>query len=123
MRSVFALLSLAASALAFEVIEPSASQNWRLAADNNTVSWSSVKTDRSNFTIVLVNQDQTPAYSQIISALVDTSLNSIAISLPNTNYRVNLVQDSENLNTILAQSNDFEVLAASSSTSTSASQT
>lgn len=56
MRSVFALLSLAASGLAFTVLEPSASQNWVLAADNNTVSWSSVSTDRSNFTIVLVNQ-------------------------------------------------------------------
>ena len=39
------------------------------------------------------------------------------------NYRVNLVKDSESLSTILAQSNDFEVLAASSSTSASASQT
>ena len=56
MRSALALLSLAASALAFTVLEPSGSQNWVLAADNNTVAWSSVSTDRSNFTIVLVNQ-------------------------------------------------------------------
>ncbi|KAI0031656.1 hypothetical protein K488DRAFT_51560 [Vararia minispora EC-137] len=122
MRAVLAFLSLVSCALAISVTKPNASQGWVLNASNNTVSWTSVSTDRANFTILLVNQNTTPAFQQILVALRDTSGGSTAVSLPNTvtagsGYRVNLVQDTQNLNSILAQSEDFTIAPASTSSS------
>jgi hypothetical protein len=56
MRAALTLLSLAASAFAVAVTQPNASQGWTIGSGQNTVSWSSVSTDRANFTILLVNQ-------------------------------------------------------------------
>jgi len=128
MRTVFAVLSLAASAFAFQVTQPNGSQGWTLNSNSNKVAWTSVSTDRANFTIVLVNQNTTPAFQQVLDALVDTNLSSIFVNLPNTvtagkNYQVNLVQDADDLNTILAQSPQFTVASASSSTASGASVT
>lgn len=49
------LLALAASAAALQVTQPSNSSGWTTSGPN-TVTWSSVNTDKSNFTIVLNNQ-------------------------------------------------------------------
>ena len=67
-------------------------------------------------------QNTNPPVQQILDALVDTSLGNISVTLPHTvtagaNYQVNLVQDSENLNSILAQSNKFTIATASVSSS------
>lgn len=55
MRSVFAVLSLAASALAYSISQPSSSENWTTSGPN-VVVWERVDTDATNFTLVLVNQ-------------------------------------------------------------------
>jgi hypothetical protein len=71
-------------------------------------------------------QKTTPAFQQVIKALQPTSAGSTTITLPDTvtsggNFQVNIVQDSENLNTILAQSVVFTIASASSSSSSVAS--
>ena len=58
MRSIAALLAFAASALAYQVTGPTNATGWTLSGPN-VVSWNMVSTDRSNFTIVLVNQVRT----------------------------------------------------------------
>lgn len=55
MFALVSLLALAASAAALQVTQPSNSSGWTISGPN-TVTWSSVNTDKSNFTIVLNNQ-------------------------------------------------------------------
>lgn len=55
MRSIAALLAFAASALAFQVTQPTNGTGWTITGPN-TVAWDAVDTDPANFTIVLVNQ-------------------------------------------------------------------
>jgi hypothetical protein len=52
-------LALAASASAYQVILPSASQGWNTSGPN-VLTWQRVDTDPANFTAVLVNQVSYP---------------------------------------------------------------
>ncbi|OBZ77085.1 hypothetical protein A0H81_03777 [Grifola frondosa] len=121
MRSVAALLTFAASALAYSVSEPNNSTGWTTSGPNK-VSWTKVDTDPANFTIVLVNQQVNPAVQQVLDALVDGSLGSVVVNPPSegwkagSGYQVNLVKDTLDLNTILAQSGQFTIAVSSSST-------
>ncbi|KZT72550.1 hypothetical protein DAEQUDRAFT_664074 [Daedalea quercina L-15889] len=121
-------LALAASAAALQVTQPSNSTGWSTSGPN-TVTWSSVSTDNSNFTIVLNNQNSYPAYTEVLEALVETSEGSITVNPPSggwvagTGYRVNFVKDSDDLDQILAQSDDFTIEQSSSSTYSSGSST
>lgn len=45
-----------ASAMAFTVTEPATDATWDLNAGSQTVAWTTVSSDRSNFTVVLSNQ-------------------------------------------------------------------
>ncbi|KAI0650216.1 hypothetical protein C8Q79DRAFT_998108 [Trametes meyenii] len=125
MRSVAVLFALAASALAYQVTEPTNSTGWTTSGPNQ-VSWNKVDTDSANFTIVLVNQASFPPTSQVLAALVDGSLGKTNVNPPSggwkagTGFQVNLVKDAENLNTILAQSNQFSITTSTSSTFSSA---
>ncbi|RPD66757.1 hypothetical protein L226DRAFT_565548 [Lentinus tigrinus ALCF2SS1-7] len=122
MRSVATLLAFAASALAYQVTQPTNATGWTLTGPN-VVAWDKVSTDRANFTIVLVNQAVYPPTSQVLAALVDGTKGSMTVNPPSegwkagSGFQVNLVQDSENLNSILAQSNQFTISQASSSLS------
>ncbi|KAI0751526.1 Ser-Thr-rich glycosyl-phosphatidyl-inositol-anchored membrane family-domain-containing protein [Daedaleopsis nitida] len=121
MRCVAVLLALAASALAFQVTEPTASQGWTTSGPN-TVAWSTVSTDASNFTIVLVNQSVNPPTTQVLAALVDAGLAKTTVNPPSggwksgKGFQVNLVKDSQDLSSILAQSAQFEITTSTSST-------
>ncbi len=55
MRSLFTLLSLVASACAYQIISPGTSNGWTTGGTNN-VTWQRVNTDQTTFTMVLVNQ-------------------------------------------------------------------
>ena len=55
MRSLAALLALAASALAYQVTQPTNSTGWTTSGPN-VVAWDMVSTDPANFTILLVNE-------------------------------------------------------------------
>ncbi|CDO68142.1 hypothetical protein BN946_scf185003.g14 [Trametes cinnabarina] len=121
MRAVAVLLALASSAFAFTVTEPTNSTGWTTSGPN-VVAWTSVSTDRANFTIVLDNQSVSPESSQVLAALVDAKLGKVTVNPPSggwkagTGFRVNLVQDAENLSAILAQSDIFTISSSTSST-------
>ncbi|TBU23504.1 hypothetical protein BD311DRAFT_781653 [Dichomitus squalens] len=121
MRSALALLAFAASALAYTVTEPDASTGWTTSGPN-VVAWQSVSTDPANFTIVLDNQVQQPPTTQVLDALVVGSEGKITVNPPSggwkagKGFRVNLVADTEHLTTILAQSPQFDIVASTSST-------
>jgi hypothetical protein len=58
-----------------------------------------------------------------LQALVDGTLGTIQVNAPSTffpvgsNFRINMVKDTENLNTILAQSPQFDIVAAPAASS------
>jgi len=117
MQIFVTLLALAASAAAYSISEPNNSTGWTIAGPN-IVKWSMVSTDPANFTIVLSNQASFPPTTQILDALVDGTLGTIAANPPSggwvagTGFRVNFVANSEQLSTILAQSDDFTIKTA-----------
>ncbi|KAI0356469.1 hypothetical protein OH77DRAFT_1400882 [Trametes cingulata] len=121
MRTIAAILALAASALAFQVTEPTNSTGWTTSGPNE-VSWTKVDTDASNFTIVLVNQVNFPPTKQVLAALVQSSLGKIVVNPPSggwkagSGFQVNLVKDAENTDSILAQSDQFTISSSTSST-------
>ncbi|KAI0265049.1 hypothetical protein BC834DRAFT_191944 [Gloeopeniophorella convolvens] len=130
MRSVFAILSFVASACAYQVITPGGASGWTLAGPNQ-VTWQRVDTDPLNFTILLVNQNNgvMPNGPQVLAALVDGTQNSFTVSPPSTGFQVgdgfqvNLVKDSQSLNSILAQSTKFSIKVPTSSSSSSSALT
>jgi len=128
MFALASLLALAASAAALHVTQPSNSSGWTTSGPN-TVTWSSVSTDNSNFSIVLNNQNTYPQYNEVLDALIQTSEGSVSVNPPSggwvagTGYRVNFVKNSDDLSAILAQSDDFTIEQSSSSTFSSGSST
>lgn len=120
MRAFATLLAFAASALAYQVTEPTNSTGFSNDG-SNTVSWDMVSSDPANFTIVLVNNNIFPNYEQVLDALVVGSLGTIDVNPPSTGwpsgsgYQINFVASSQQLNSILAQSNDFTFHAPTSS--------
>ncbi|OSX60095.1 hypothetical protein POSPLADRAFT_1147423 [Postia placenta MAD-698-R-SB12] len=123
LASVTVLLALATSAFSYMVTSPSNSSGWTTSGPN-VVTWTKVDTDRANFTIVLNNQQVTPQYTQILDAFVVGTDGSVTVNPPSggwvagSNYRVNLVQDSNDLSALLAQSGFFTIAQASSASST-----
>ncbi|KIM46359.1 hypothetical protein M413DRAFT_64832 [Hebeloma cylindrosporum] len=119
MRAVALVLALISSAFAYTVLTPNGSQGWTNQG-GQPLTWQRVDTDRLNFTVLLTNQKVTGFEPQILAALVDGSLGNTSLNAPSggwptgTNFRVNLVQDDRNLNTILAQSPEFSILPSSS---------
>ena len=145
MRSVFTLFFLAASACAYQILSPSNSSGWTTAGPNN-VTWQRVSTDQTTFALVLVNQVRylplTRTFSTwahllvfqdttvqptpiVLIATVDGSLDVITVSPPSggfqagSNFRINFVNDTSHLTTILAQSDQFAI-TQSNTTSTTA---
>ncbi|KIP10678.1 hypothetical protein PHLGIDRAFT_65075 [Phlebiopsis gigantea 11061_1 CR5-6] len=122
MRTVATLFAFAASALALQVTQPTNATGWSTSG-SNTVAWNAVSTDPSNFTVVLVNMNEFPNYSQILDALVVTSLDKQSVNPPSSGwptghgFQINLVADNEHLSTILAQSEQFSFIAPSGSSS------
>jgi len=118
MRSIFAVLSLAASAFAYSVTSPGGTQGWTIDG-SNTVTWQRVDTDRLNFTLLLTNEKQQG--NQVLNAFVDGTLGSLAANPPSggwptgSGFRLNFVQDPNHLDTILAQSSEFSITQPTSS--------
>ncbi|KAF8812270.1 hypothetical protein BYT27DRAFT_7132671 [Phlegmacium glaucopus] len=115
------LLSFVASTLAYSVINPSSSVGWTNQGSQN-LTWQRVSTDPLNFTVVLDNQHVTGFQREVLAALVDgtagfTRLNSHNGGWPTgSGFRVKLVKDDQNLDTILAESQDFNITDATSET-------
>ncbi|KIK04653.1 hypothetical protein K443DRAFT_675671 [Laccaria amethystina LaAM-08-1] len=128
--SISFLLSVAASALAYSVTSPNGSQGWTNQGAQ-FLSWTRVNTDRLNFTAVLTNQNRALLPTdQVLAALVDGTLPNTTVNppsggwpTPGGGYRVNLVQDATDLNTILAQSPEFNITQPNSTSSSTATGT
>ncbi|KAG0709818.1 hypothetical protein DFH29DRAFT_15980 [Suillus ampliporus] len=127
MRSFAAiLLASITSTFAYQVTAPGDSQGWTTVGPNY-LTWVRVDTDPSNFTAVLTNTNQAvmPQGPQVLNALVDGTLGQIICNPPSggwpqgTGFRVNLAKDAEDLDTLLAQSNQFAITTSNSSASSS----
>ncbi|KAF5390531.1 hypothetical protein D9757_002626 [Collybiopsis confluens] len=126
MRSAVALcFAFAASACAYSVTFPTSTEGWTNSGAQ-TLTWQRVSTDQQNFTAVLVNVNDS-SESQVLAAQVDGTLGNTTLNPPSggwpspgDGYRVNLVQNTTELNAILAQSPVFSI-KQSNTTSTSSS--
>ncbi|KAL1985976.1 hypothetical protein VTN96DRAFT_7111 [Rasamsonia emersonii] len=123
---VAAALAFAVSASALQVQYPAQGSELDLTKQN-TIKWASVSTDPSSFDIYLVNNAVYPPVNQLIAKNVETSKGSYTLDgLKNVpadkGYQINLQSDSPQNTGILAQSGQFSVVSAGSST-TSASFT
>ncbi|KAJ4001838.1 GPI-anchored small secreted protein [Lentinula boryana] len=129
MRSAAALtLAFAASAFAYSVTFPTDTEGWTNSGAQ-VLSWSRVDTDPLNFTAVLVNNDASILSDpQILAAQVDGTLGNTTLNppsggwpAPDGGFRVNLVQNTTELNSILAQSLTFNITAANTTSSSASS--
>ncbi|TFK55440.1 hypothetical protein OE88DRAFT_1651752 [Heliocybe sulcata] len=125
MRSYTAvLLSLAASALAYQITSPNANSDWT-STGPNSVSWEKVSTDASNFTLLLTNTDRSVLAdnNQVLVALVDGNAGSLAVPSPSNGFpvggtfRLNFVKSTQEMSTIYAQSDEFNITQSTASTS------
>ncbi|KAI0273168.1 hypothetical protein BGY98DRAFT_1189011 [Russula aff. rugulosa BPL654] len=130
MRSLFTLFTLVASACAYQILTPNNSSGWTTGGPNN-VTWVRVSTDQPGFTMVLVNQDKTimPSGSEVLIATVDGTAGAIGVPVPSggfpvgNGFQINFVNDTQHLNTILAQSNQFAITQSNTTTSSGANPT
>ncbi|KAH9482758.1 hypothetical protein JR316_0004858 [Psilocybe cubensis] len=128
MRAVAALLAFASSALAYSVLSPNGAQGWTNQGAQ-LLTWQRVDTDRQNFTALLINQNITDFKPQVLQALVNGTDGSARLNPPSggwpvgPHFRVNLVQDPNNLDTILAQSPEFTISVSTASVSSTGSNT
>ncbi|KAG8745713.1 hypothetical protein FRC10_007193 [Ceratobasidium sp. 414] len=122
MRTSFlAFLSLVAGSLAYQVTHPAGTDKWYSGEVTNQLVWNRVSTDQPSFTIVLTNQDRTllPTDQQLI-ATVDGTIGKTDVPAPSggfpvgKGFRINLVKSTTELNTILAQSPEFEIVSGMS---------
>jgi Ser-Thr-rich glycosyl-phosphatidyl-inositol-anchored membrane family len=123
--SVATALALVASTLALQVTAPAEDANLDLSKDNK-ISWASVSSDPSVFNIVLTNMNVNPSVRIEIATNVQTSTGSydfgpVSGAVPGENYRINLEGIQSNNQGILAQSGQFNVVAAGSSSTSSSS--
>ena len=134
-----AVLSLAATALALTVTSPGQDTTWDASTRSQSISWSSVATDPSNFTISLINmvrprgffsnwrsrllivrsvcvlQQSTPNVNVVLKQNVTTSSDSTSVDAPSSGwptgqgFQINLVQQNPTGVNILAQSQQFNI--------------
>jgi len=125
MRASFAcVLALISSTMGYQVIVPNPSQGWTNSGGQPFV-WQRVDTDPQNFTALLTNVNEGSANNQVLAALVNGFLGNTTLLPPSTGwptgsgFRLNIVKDTQDLNTILAQSDEFNISVATSSSTLS----
>ncbi|KAG8716033.1 hypothetical protein FRC11_010759 [Ceratobasidium sp. 423] len=132
MRSSFvALLSLIASAAAYQVTYPGGGDKWYAGTVTNTFKWDRVSTDAESFTLVLVNDDRSllPVNNQQLIATVPGSTGTVEVPAPSGGFpvgkgwRVNMVKSPTEVTTILAQSPEFEIISGTGTSSGTVSAT
>ncbi|KKK13925.1 hypothetical protein ARAM_001526 [Aspergillus rambellii] len=119
------LLPLAVSVAALSVVEPKEGADID-ASDSFTVKWTSVSTDPSSFDLYIVNNAVYPPVETKIASDVETSEGSYTVDnvsgiTKGHGYQINLLSDSAQNSGILAQSQQFNITGAASSSSSSTS--
>jgi len=120
---VIFVLSFVASILGYQILTPNDEVGWTNSGPQN-VTWIRVDTDSSTFTAVLTNQVITGFTSQTLATNVDGTTGSTQFSPPGgtfptgSGFRLDFVNTQE-LDTILAQSNQYNITDASSTSGTS----
>jgi hypothetical protein len=128
--TVAAVLACASSALAYTVTSPNSVAFWTNQGPQKA-EWSRAGTDPVNVTVVLTNNDTTlMSAPQILLALVQgddgkANLNppSAGWPTPGPGYVLNLVRSVNELDSVLAQSQKFEIKEPNVTTTTSSSST
>ncbi|XP_006460322.1 hypothetical protein AGABI2DRAFT_68206 [Agaricus bisporus var. bisporus H97] len=124
MRSIAITLALVASACAYSVSQPSSSMGWSTSG-GQPLTWSRVDTDPTNFTVVLTNQDRSvlPQDQVLIAEQDGVGQTKVSCNPPSggwpvgDHFRVNLVKNVDEQNAILAQSSEFTIKAANTTSS------
>ncbi|KAI0082422.1 hypothetical protein K474DRAFT_1655185 [Panus rudis PR-1116 ss-1] len=121
-----AFFALVSSAFALSVTAPENGTNWG-SQEPQIVAWTKVNTDPSTFAITLVHQASQPNTRQLLKENVDANSGQITLDAPSggwptgTAYQINLVQDGQHLDSILAQSQQFNIVEGSGDASSAAS--
>lgn len=130
MRAFLALsatLLFVAAALAISVTSPTEGQNWDASKSSQSVSWNSVSSDPSSFTISLVNMVTYPNVNVVLKQDVLTSSGSASVNAPSSGwptghgFQINFIQQNTNGDAILAQSQQFNITGSTSAFSSSSS--
>ncbi|KAI5450182.1 hypothetical protein NCC49_003331 [Naganishia albida] len=122
-----AVAFLASSAQAIKVTAPTKS-TVQASGSALQLTWDSVNTDPTSFAIVLVNQDSQFLANSPVTLVQNqsTSAGSASLTYPSgawptgTAFQVNLVKSTSETNSILAQSEMFNITGSASSSSSSA---
>jgi len=118
--SLAAILSLAASSMAIQVLSPTTGTVWGSASGPQTVSWTSVSSDPTSIKIVLVSSDQLTQDTLVAQQATGTGQVSITVAPPSGGWPtgVNWTINIENAtgNGILAQSGQLDIVAGSGTT-------
>jgi len=120
---LFTLVTLVASACAYNITGPDSNVEWTTAGPN-TVTWTKVSSDNSSIALVLVKPDNS-TFILVLAASADGNSGSYTVPSNNpvlpsgSNYRVRIVP--EDLNGILSDSQDFNITQSSTNTSSTTS--
>ncbi|KAB5575326.1 hypothetical protein GE09DRAFT_1215111 [Coniochaeta sp. 2T2.1] len=106
-------LSLLAAANALTITSPKTNDAWDLS-QTNTIEWTSVSTDPSNFSIVLVdNSNASGAKETVIKDLVETKENKYSftnfVAAPGDKYQIRFRGTTAQNTGIVTQSENFNV--------------
>ncbi|KAJ5957602.1 hypothetical protein N7501_011881 [Penicillium viridicatum] len=120
--TILSLLPLALSVAAVNITEPAKGADVDVSG-SFTVKWTSVNTDASTVDIVLVNNAVYPTVSEKIASGIDTSKGSYTASglkgvTNGSGFQINLLSTDAKNTGILAQSEQFDVTEAKSSSAT-----
>lgn len=120
--TILSLLPLALSVAAVNITEPAKGADVDVSG-SFTVKWTSVNTDASTLDIVLVNNAVYPPVSEKIASGIDTSKGSYTASglkgvTSGSGFQINLLSTDAQNTGILAQSQQFDVTEAKSSSAT-----
>ncbi|KAJ5589242.1 hypothetical protein N7537_011920 [Penicillium hordei] len=120
--TILSLLPLALSVAAVNITEPAKGADVDVSG-SFTVKWTSVNTDASTVDIVLVNNAVYPTVSEKIASGIDTSKGSYTASglkgvTKGSGFQINLLSTDAKNTGILAQSEQFDVTEAKSSSAT-----
>jgi len=126
--TISAVFLLALNTWALTITDPGQNTVWDSSTQSQTVSWNSVATDPTNFTVLLVNMQSYPNINTTLKENVLTSSGSTTVDGPSSGwpigsgFQINFIQLNPTGVGILAQSNQFSINGTTVPFSSSASR-